>query len=589
MSKVGVLTWLAAIGLPVAGLWLLISHPELDARYEHHPQHFWLVLAAAALAMALGVILFRAARVRHDLRLVLVSLMFQFAAGFLRLHAIATPGVIIAMPNAGFVYAVPVGLTLGGIAALASAFEYGPVAAARLNRLMWLLSALPALAAVAWAMFSLTGLPPFDGMPNATETSRSLVVVAYAGSLCYLIAAVVYARQFARRRGLLLLSVLSAYVLLIEALLAVGYGRSWQASWWEWHALMVAAFGLIALSAHVQFRREGSALGLFDSVTLNQTMAALERGGATGLAEVPGRRQYRPGPGRQYRCRADAQLHRDRRHHQSRGPARGRRATRGRGDRTAHPGTARPARRRAGAGRDRGEGPQGTGQLLRAARRAMTESALLQSLTPEERRRVLASCLPRRFKRREILCHEGDPGDTLHLVKSGLLLIRVTTSLGSTATLTMVVPGDSFGELAVRSPDARRTATVEAAENAETLTLSRSQLESLRAANPGIDNMLTVTLVEQIRRLSATVLEALYLPVESRVIRRLAYLARIYGGPAPIAEIRLTQDDLASMAGTTRATANRVLRELEQRGIVSLRRGRIIVTDRARLSAAATA
>ncbi|OJF84841.1 Crp/Fnr family transcriptional regulator [Nocardia seriolae] len=219
----------------------------------------------------------------------------------------------------------------------------------------------------------------------------------------------------------------------------------------------------------------------------------------------------------------------------------------------------------------------------------MTEYALLQSLTPEERRRVLASCLPRRFKRREILCHEGDPGDTLHLVKSGLLLIRVTTSLGSTATLTMVGPGDSFGELAVLSPDARRTATVEAAENAETLTLSRSQLESLRAANPGIDNMLTVTLVEQIRRLSATVLEALYLPVESRVIRRLAYLARIYGGPAPIAEIRLTQDDLASMAGTTRATANRVLRELEQRGIVSLRRGRIIVTDRARLSAAATA
>ncbi|MEC3954202.1 adenylate/guanylate cyclase domain-containing protein [Nocardia sp. CDC153] len=286
MSKLSVLTWAAAISLPVAGLWLLLSHPRLDVHYEHHPEHFWLVLAAAALAMALGIVLYRAARARHDLRLVLVSLMFQFAAGFLGLHALATPGVIIQMPNAGFVYAVPVGLTLGGFAALASAFEYGPVGAARMNRLIGLLSALPVTLLLGWAMLSLTGLPPFDAMPSATETSRSLVVVAYAGSLSYLGAAVVYARQFYRRRGLLLLSVLSAFLLLIEALLAVGYGRSWQASWWEWHALMVAAFALIAVSSHVQFRREGSSLGLFDSVTLNQTMATLERDYTRALTEM---------------------------------------------------------------------------------------------------------------------------------------------------------------------------------------------------------------------------------------------------------------------------------------------------------------
>ncbi|MQY30829.1 adenylate/guanylate cyclase domain-containing protein [Nocardia aurantia] len=286
MSKVGVLTWAAAIILPAAGLWLLLSHPGLDAHYEHHPQHFWLVLAAAVLAVLLGVVLFRAARTRRDVRLILVSLMFQFAAGFLGLHAIATPGVILAMPNAGFVYAVPVGLTLGGFAALASAIEYGPAAAARLNRMVWLLSALPAVALVVWAAFSLTGLPPFDGMPSPTETSGPLVILAYVGSLSYVGAAIAYARQFLRRRGLLLLSVLTAFVLLIEALLAVGYGRSWQASWWEWHVLMVLAFALIALSSHTQFRREGSSLGLFDSVTLNQTMAVLERDYTRALAEL---------------------------------------------------------------------------------------------------------------------------------------------------------------------------------------------------------------------------------------------------------------------------------------------------------------
>lgn len=214
---------------------------------------------------------------------------------------------------------------------------------------------------------------------------------------------------------------------------------------------------------------------------------------------------------------------------------------------------------------------------------------LLRGLDDNERRQLLASCTPRRFKRREILCHEGDPGDCLHLVTSGLLIIRVATPLGYTATLTIIGPGDSFGELALVSPDARRTATVEAVEPAETLTLSRSQLAALRKTHPEIDRVITNTLAAQVRRLSAMVLEALYLPVETRVVRRLANLARVYGGTNPTAEIRLTQDDLASMAGTTRVTANKVLRDLEQRKIVALRRGRIIVVDRHALAAAATA
>ena len=218
----------------------------------------------------------------------------------------------------------------------------------------------------------------------------------------------------------------------------------------------------------------------------------------------------------------------------------------------------------------------------------MTDFEILRGLSEQQRRDVLASCTPRRFKRREILCHEGDPGDTLHLIKSGLLIIRVATPLGSIATLTMLGPGYSFGELAVVGDNSRRTATVEAVENVETLTLSRAQLATLRQTFPEIDQVIIDTLAAQVKRLSAQVLEALYLPVETRVIRRLVDLARIYGGPRPVAEIRLNQDDLASMAGTTRATANKVLRELQQRDILALTRGRISVIDRAALTRAAT-
>ncbi|WP_460698178.1 adenylate/guanylate cyclase domain-containing protein [Nocardia thraciensis] len=286
MSKVKVLLWLGHVSLPAWGLWLLVARPALDVDLEHHGMHFWLVLATAATAMALGVMLLRAARMRRDARLILVSLVFQFSAGFLGVHALATPGVILEKPNAGFVYAVPVGLALGGVAALASAVEFGPAAAARLHRFAWVLSALPTVLLAVWALVSLAGLPPLDHVPDPAEARGSLIVVAFLGSACYFVAALGYAGQFLRRRGVVLLSVLTAFVLLAEALFAVGFGRSWHTSWWEWHVLMLAAFVLISASAHLQFRREGSALGLFDGVTLQRTMAGLERDYAHALNEM---------------------------------------------------------------------------------------------------------------------------------------------------------------------------------------------------------------------------------------------------------------------------------------------------------------
>ncbi len=94
--------------------------------------------------------------------------------------------------------------------------------------------------------------------------------------------------------------------------------------------------------------------------------------------------------------------------------------------------------------------------------------------------------------------------------------------------------------------------------------------------------MLTNALVAEVRRLSAALIEALYVPVERRVWLRLIELVELYGGDAPVV-IPLTQDDIAQLAGTTRPTANRVLRAGEEQGVLHLARGRIEVHDRAAL------
>ncbi len=221
--------------------------------------------------------------------------------------------------------------------------------------------------------------------------------------------------------------------------------------------------------------------------------------------------------------------------------------------------------------------------------------SILDVLTDDQRRDLLRSARRRRFKRGEVVFHEGDPGDAIHLIEKGHVVIRVSTPMGEVATLTVLGRGESFGEGALLSPDSRRTASAVAVEGAETMAVPGSEFERLRAAHPGLERVLTAALAAQVRRLSGHLLEALYVPAEQRLLRRLEQAARSYGldddggarGPTRPIEVPLTQDDLATMAGTARPTANRVLKAAEEAGYVSLGRGKVTVTDAAALRRAA--
>ncbi len=121
--RVGPPTWflVVALTIPLAGLALLLGVPSLDVHWEHHPSHFWLVFGVAIVNVALGLVVSEVARRSDDERLFLVSMVLLTSAGFLALHALATPGVVLSGPNGGFVLATPIGLLLAsGFAALSS-------------------------------------------------------------------------------------------------------------------------------------------------------------------------------------------------------------------------------------------------------------------------------------------------------------------------------------------------------------------------------------------------------------------------------------------------------------------------------------
>ena len=203
-------------------------------------------------------------------------------------------------------------------------------------------------------------------------------------------------------------------------------------------------------------------------------------------------------------------------------------------------------------------------------------SPLLAGLSEGDRRALMARARRRRFRRREVIFHEGDPGDALHLVTSGHVGIRVTTPLGDSAMLRVVGPNEFFGELALLTPGAR-SATAFAIESAETQSLSRELFEELRTGSPAAHEALAVALATEIRRLAAALVEALYLPAETRLWRRLSELAASYGDGS--ASLPLTQEEVAQLAGTTRQSANKALRQAESAGAVALARGHLEITD----------
>lgn len=208
----------------------------------------------------------------------------------------------------------------------------------------------------------------------------------------------------------------------------------------------------------------------------------------------------------------------------------------------------------------------------------MTRS-LLDDLDGLDRRDLIAAARRRRFTRNEVVFHEGDPGDSLHLIVKGYVAVRATTRLGDVVTLAVLGPGQPFGELALLTGDAERTASVVALDAVETLSWRRPQIEELRASSPDVDRFLIEILTEQVQRLSGLLVEALHLPVETRLVKRLAALVELYDPEADEVILPVTQEDLASLAGTTRPTANRVLKGLEASGLIQLARGRTVVVD----------
>jgi class 3 adenylate cyclase len=223
---------------------------------------------------------------RGDARLVLISLAFGASAGFLGLHALATPGVLLPGSNLGFVIATPVGLTIAAGLAAASALPLGGPRGDLVLRHAGMLRLMLLALLVAWAVASVSGLPSFMSEAPPTEVVPPMRFAALVAVGLYAFAAWHFVRLYIGRRRTLLLAIVVALILLAEAMVTVAFSRDWHLSWWEWHVLMAVAFAAVAVGARVEYRREGSLTGAFGGLYLSSTLERLHRWHAEALADL---------------------------------------------------------------------------------------------------------------------------------------------------------------------------------------------------------------------------------------------------------------------------------------------------------------
>jgi class 3 adenylate cyclase len=128
------------------------------------------------------------------------------------------------------------------------------------------------LLVLAWGLVSLAGWPPLGSTLPLGQAHRVILVLAVVAVALYATAALRYYALYRRRRVAMLLSLITACVLLAESMISVAVARNWHLSWWEWHLLMAAGFGYVGYSAYTQYRHEGSSAGLFDALGTEDTV-----------------------------------------------------------------------------------------------------------------------------------------------------------------------------------------------------------------------------------------------------------------------------------------------------------------------------
>jgi|SRR6266571_2563663 len=206
---------------------------------------------------------------------------------------------------------------------------------------------------------------------------------------------------------------------------------------------------------------------------------------------------------------------------------------------------------------------------------------LFSDLDDEELHKLASIVREQNYKRRTTIVRVDDPGGALYILKSGLVKITIEDQHGDEMILRILYPTDFFGEMSLLD-GMPRSATVTAQEPSEVLTISREHFLNIIEQSPKILLKMTAVLSQRLRNTNELIHSLAFFDVYGKVARLLLNLAAERGRvteQGTVIDMRLTQQELAELAGMTRETMARTLREFQQAGCIRVDSGIISILE----------
>lgn len=208
--------------------------------------------------------------------------------------------------------------------------------------------------------------------------------------------------------------------------------------------------------------------------------------------------------------------------------------------------------------------------------------SIFKGVSPESLTRVASITGEKSYAKKSIIFHEGDEGDTLYILKVGRVKISKITEDGREKTLTIMQPGDFFGEMAIFD-NMPRSATAEVIDDAATVyTVAKRDFERILVENPSIAMQIMGDLTRRIRQVNQQVEDLAFKDVHERVASTLNLLSKSEGraiGSKVLINLKMTHQDLANMVGSSRETVTRALNRLQDDGVISIAHQQITINQ----------
>ncbi len=200
---------------------------------------------------------------------------------------------------------------------------------------------------------------------------------------------------------------------------------------------------------------------------------------------------------------------------------------------------------------------------------------------------VIARMATRRFSKQHYLVREGGPGDTFYIILSGSVAVTRESTEGRETILAILKEGDFFGEMSMFD-SSLRSASIRAFTDVETSTIERDDFLDLIDFNPRIGRLLVIELSDRLRAANALIAASTTQDIRARLAALLLNLAHNFGEPVENGtriSLKLTNQEMANMIGTTRETVNRTLNRMWDDRLIDMRTANIVVLDADKLRA----